>query len=72
LIQFPWSFINSEENRKYLEKLFGFFSEFPLALEVRHSSWDRPEFYNFLKEKELLSAILISLFSIILLSLQLL
>jgi len=52
LIQFPWSFINSEENHEYLEKLFGLFSEFPLALEVRHSSWDRPEFYNFLKEKK--------------------
>jgi len=51
LIQFPWSFINSPENREYLEKLFRLFSEFPLALEVRHSSWDRPEFYNFLKEK---------------------
>ena len=51
LIQFPWSFINSEENREYLEKLLSLFSEFPLALEVRHSSWDRPEFYNFLKEK---------------------
>jgi len=50
LIQFPWSFINTAENREYLEKLFSLFAEFPLALEVRHSSWDRPEFYDFLKE----------------------
>lgn len=50
LVQFPWSFINTAENRDYLEKLFSLFSEFPLALEVRHSSWDRPDFYDFLKE----------------------
>jgi len=50
LIQFPWSFINKAENRDYLEKLFSLFSDFPLALEVRHSSWDRPEFYAFLSE----------------------
>jgi uncharacterized protein YecE (DUF72 family) len=51
LIQFPWSFINSDENREYLERLLSLFSDFPLALEVRHSSWDQPEFYNYLKEK---------------------
>ncbi|HAV40887.1 MAG TPA: hypothetical protein DCW97_00535 [Acidobacteria bacterium] len=51
LIQFPWSFINSDENREYLEKLLLLFSDFPLALEVRHSSWDQPEFYNYLQEK---------------------
>jgi uncharacterized protein YecE (DUF72 family) len=50
LIQFPWSFINKAENRDYLEKLFSRFSDFPLALEVRHSSWNRPEFYDFLRE----------------------
>lgn len=50
LIQFPWSFINTAENREYLEKLFSLFTGYPLALEVRHSSWDRPEFYEFLRE----------------------
>ncbi|HEK86181.1 MAG TPA: DUF72 domain-containing protein [Candidatus Aminicenantes bacterium] len=50
LIQFPWSFANTAENQEHLEKLFSLFGEFPLALEVRHSSWDLPEFYNFLKE----------------------
>lgn len=49
LIQFPWSFIFTVENRDYLERLFSFFAEFPLALEVRHSSWDRPDFHEFLK-----------------------
>jgi len=51
LIQFPWSFIHNAENLEYLEKLFSLFSAFPLALEVRHSSWDRPDFHEFLKEK---------------------
>lgn len=50
LIQFPWSFIHKAENLEYLEKLFTLFSEFPLALEVRHGSWDRPDFHEFLKE----------------------
>ncbi|MBC7350511.1 MAG: DUF72 domain-containing protein [Candidatus Aminicenantes bacterium] len=50
LVQFPWSFINTVENREYLERLFSLFAEFPLALEVRHSSWDRPDFHEFLKE----------------------
>ncbi len=50
LIQFPWSFINTAENLNYLAELFNFFSEFPLALEVRHSSWERPDFHEFLKE----------------------
>ncbi|MDD8020307.1 MAG: DUF72 domain-containing protein [Acidobacteriota bacterium] len=52
LIQFPWSFINSSENRAYLQKLLALFSDFPLALEVRHSSWDRPEFYEFLRDRK--------------------
>lgn len=50
LIQFPWSFSHTAENLEYLEKLFTLFSEFPLALEVRHGSWDRPDFHEFLKE----------------------
>lgn len=50
LIQFPWSFHDSAENRDYLERLFKLFAEFPLALEVRHGSWDRPDFHEFLKE----------------------
>lgn len=50
LIQFPWSFVNTAENREYLERLFSLFAEFPLALEVRHGSWDRPDFHEFLKE----------------------
>lgn len=52
LVQFPWSFKNNAENRQYLEKLLNRFANYPLALEVRHSSWDKEEVYAFLQEKE--------------------
>ncbi len=40
LLQFPISFKNTDENRDYLARLAGRFSEYPLVVEVRHSSWD--------------------------------
>jgi uncharacterized protein YecE (DUF72 family) len=43
LLQFPWSFRNSSENREYLVSLHARFREYPLVLEVRHSSWTAPE-----------------------------
>ena len=43
LIQFPISFKNTDENRAYLEKLIKKFREYPLAVEVRHATWDQPE-----------------------------
>jgi len=46
LLQFPWSFGNTAENAGYLMKLFDGFAGWPLALEVRHASWDTPEFYK--------------------------
>ncbi len=50
LAQFPYSFHNTEENRAYLIELKSEFSEFPLALEVRHRSWQRREVREFLAE----------------------
>jgi uncharacterized protein YecE (DUF72 family) len=50
LMQFPWSFSHSTKNNLYLERLFHMFSDLPLALEIRHSSWDNPEFLKFLSE----------------------
>ena len=50
LLQFPWSFAQTNSNRDYLIKLFNFFSDYPLALEVRHSSWDIPQFFKILEE----------------------
>jgi uncharacterized protein YecE (DUF72 family) len=49
LIQFPYSFHNTEDNRSYLDDLARSFSDYPLVLEVRHRSWDRPFVYEKLK-----------------------
>lgn len=40
LAQFPVSFRNTNENRDYLEGLIRRFRDYPLVLEVRHSSWN--------------------------------
>lgn len=39
LMQFPWSFKFTAENREFFIKLRRTFSEFPLVAEMRHSSW---------------------------------
>jgi uncharacterized protein YecE (DUF72 family) len=39
LMQFPWTFRYTEENRDYLIRLRRTFHEFPLVAEMRHSSW---------------------------------
>ena len=50
LVQFPWSYINTPENMDYLLRLFSLFAGYPLAVEVRHASWDIPGFYELLRE----------------------
>ena len=52
LIQFPWSFKNSPESRAKLEKIFTAFKDYPQSLEVRHSTFQVPEFYEFLDEHD--------------------
>ena len=39
LMQFPWSFKFTAENREFFISLRRSFHEFPLVAEVRHSSW---------------------------------
>ncbi len=39
LMQFPWSFRFTAENREFLIQLRRAFHEFPLVAEMRHSSW---------------------------------
>ena len=51
LVQFPWSFKNNESSREWLTDLSGSFEEFPLVVEVRHESWNDPEFYQWLAER---------------------
>ena len=50
LAQFPWSFKRSDQSREWLDDVLRAFSALPLAVEVRHSSWNVPEFYASLAE----------------------
>lgn len=51
LLQFPWSFKNTDEDRVYLTKLLEQFHEYPLVLEVRHTSWNNEHIYEWLEER---------------------
>ena len=51
LLQFPWSFKNTADDRIYLAKLLEQFSDYPLVLEVRHRSWNNEEVYEWLEER---------------------
>ncbi len=53
LMQFPWSFRNTPENRDYLARLCARFAEFPLVLEVRHGSWSEPGVLDMLEQLNL-------------------
>lgn len=48
LLQFPFSFHQSEDNLKRLRQTLEAFADYPLAVEVRHSSWAQPDFLEFL------------------------
>ncbi len=43
LLQFPWSFRCNALSFDWLARLAEEFGEHPLAVEVRHASWDRPD-----------------------------
>lgn len=43
LMQFPWAFRFTEENRQFLIALRRAFHEFPLVAEMRHASWQYEE-----------------------------
>lgn len=49
LAQFPYSFHNTEENRAYLVQLKAALPKFPLAVEVRHRSWQQRAVREFLE-----------------------
>lgn len=50
LVQFPWSFRCTRENARYIEELAMALAPDPLAIEVRHDSWDCEEFVGWLRE----------------------
>ncbi len=51
LLQFPWSFKNTDEDRVYLANLLEQFNDYPLVLEVRHTSWNNESVYEWLEER---------------------
>jgi len=51
LLQFPWSFRRTEENREWLGDVVRTFGSYPLVVEVRHTSWLAPEFLTSLEEE---------------------
>jgi uncharacterized protein YecE (DUF72 family) len=51
LLQFPWSFKRDDANREWLEDAAQEFKEYPLVVEVRHESWNNPDFYTWLNER---------------------
>ncbi|HDP35849.1 MAG TPA: DUF72 domain-containing protein [Candidatus Hydrogenedentes bacterium] len=53
LAQFPWSFKRTQENRQYLARLAETLDGLPLAVEMRHDSWDHPEFLAGLSERDI-------------------
>jgi uncharacterized protein YecE (DUF72 family) len=50
LLQFPWSFKRNEQTREWLGDVTRTFSSYPLVIEVRHTSWLTPDFFQQLEE----------------------
>jgi uncharacterized protein YecE (DUF72 family) len=51
LLQFPFSFHRTPETTKRLNVLLDQFHDYPLVVEVRHSSWAKKEFYDLLHQR---------------------
>lgn len=51
LLQFPWSFKRTPESEGRLERLFDALRDYPLALEVRHASFQEPGFAGLLDHR---------------------
>lgn len=51
LLQFPWSFRRTDESREWLDDLVSEFRDYPLVLEVRHESWNAPQFFAALRDR---------------------
>ncbi len=49
LLQFPWSFRNSDENRERIAGLVRELEGLPVSVEVRHGGFARPEWFEFLR-----------------------
>lgn len=51
LAQFPYSFHNTDVNVDWLKRVGGAFDRFPLAVEFRHESWNRPEILKLFRKE---------------------
>ena len=51
LAQFPVSFKNTNENRDYVESVTDRFKQYPLVVEVRHSSWNNEGTLRYFAQK---------------------
>jgi uncharacterized protein YecE (DUF72 family) len=51
LAQFPWSFKRTPDNRRWLARVLDAFEGLPMAVEIRHDSWNRPEVFAGLAER---------------------
>jgi uncharacterized protein YecE (DUF72 family) len=51
LAQFPWSYRCGRTEKIHLRRVLDAFAAYPLAVEVRHGSWDVPEFFAWLRER---------------------
>ncbi|MEO8218026.1 MAG: DUF72 domain-containing protein [Acidobacteriota bacterium] len=51
LIQFPWSFKRSENSMERIAGVLEHFHDYPKVVEVRHASFQNPEFHRFLDER---------------------
>jgi uncharacterized protein YecE (DUF72 family) len=49
LMQFPYRFHHTAENRASVQRLADAFRGYPLVLEIRHRSWDRAEVFTWLQ-----------------------
>jgi uncharacterized protein YecE (DUF72 family) len=51
LAQFPFSFHDTAENRRWLERVLGAFSGLPIAVEFRHASWNSAQTRDLLSRR---------------------
>ncbi len=51
LLQFPSSFKNTNNDRLYLTTLLERFQDYPLEVEVRHTSWNNAQIYEWMEER---------------------
>lgn len=50
LFQFPYRFHDTAENRAYLERAIGLFSEYTNVVEIRHASWQSEDALGFFRD----------------------